>query len=133
MNALKGMLFIVAACIVALSVAVAQASVFSGSGGSSLQSTFNSLGYDYIDVADYQTDLNFSTQGMMEFELLSKNGSMSSLSFGVLEGKSRWWGEYYRHHTVLGSSADVGSIGRFNMNDPRSTYGFYIQKQTGDR
>ena len=41
-------------CILALTAFQAQASVFSGSGGgSSLQTVFNSAGYDYIDVADY--------------------------------------------------------------------------------
>ena len=122
---MKGKLFIIAVCAVALVSIQAQASVFSSSGATALQSTFRSLGYDYIDVTDYQTDLNMQLAGMVEFQLL--NRGMSNVSFGVLEARRSYWGQYYRHHQVLGENSRVGSLGRFNMDSPRSTYSFYIE------
>lgn len=126
---MKGKLILFAVIAIALAAVQADASVFSGSGTSALQRTFNSLGYDYIDAANYQTNLNFKLQGLMDFQLLSKSGSISNLSFGVLESQNRWWGTSYQHHRVFGEGAGAGSTGRFAMDGERSTYGFYIQKQ----
>jgi hypothetical protein len=128
---MKGKLFIFAVCAVVLVSTQAQASVFSSSGAAALQSTFRSLGYDYIDVTDYQTDLNMQLAGMVEFQLL--NRGMSNVSFGVLEAKRSRWGEYYRHHQMIGENAGVGAMGRFDMSGPRSTYSFYIQKRDPQR
>jgi len=129
---MKGKVLILGVCILALFAYHAQASVFSGSGGSSLQSLFNGIGYDNIDVADYQTDLNFSLQGMMEFQLLSKSGS-PNLSFGVLESRQRWWGTQYSHERVFGSGSTVGSTGMYSADNPNSAYGFYVSKRDPDR
>jgi hypothetical protein len=120
-------------CVLALTAFQAQASVFSGSGGgSSLQTVFNSAGYDYIDVADYQTDLNFKLQGMMEFQLLSQSGT-PDLSFGVLETRQTSWGQYYRHNTVFGSGAENGATVAYNADRYNTTYGFFISKPDPNR
>lgn len=119
-------------CILALCAFSAQASVFSGSGGSSLQSTFNRLGYDYIDVADYQTDLNLKLHGSIQFQLLSKSGAMD-LSFGVLESRTRWFGTYHVHRNVFGSGAEVGASAAYTASGRNTSYGFYISKPNGLR
>jgi hypothetical protein len=129
---MKGRLLTLSICILALFAVQAHASVFSGSGGSSLQSLFNSMGYSNIDVADYQTDLNFKLHGMMEFQLLNRSGAMD-LSFGVLESRHRWWGTSYRHNTVFGRSAEVGESAFYNMGRRNTTYGFYISKPDPNR
>jgi hypothetical protein len=129
---MKGRIFVLCSCILALTAFQTQASVFSGSGGGSLQSIFNSIGYEHIDVANYQTDLNFRLQGMMEFELLSKSGTLD-LSFGVVEARKRWWGTYYRHNTVFGSGADVGATRLYNANRSNTDYGFFISKRDPNR
>lgn len=127
---MKGRIFVLTSCLMALVVFQAQASVFSGSGGSSLQSLFNNLGYEYIDVADYQTDLNFKLQGMMEFQLLSRSGALTDgLGFGVLEGQHRWWGTKYKDHSMFDKNAAIGSTARFDVSDPGSSYGFFVGKQ----
>jgi hypothetical protein len=129
---MKGRLLTLSICILALFAIQAHASVFSGSGGSSLQSVFNNLGYNNIDVADYQTDLNFKLHGMMEFQLLNRSGAMD-LSFGVLESRHRWWGTYYQHNRVFGRGAEVGQTRFFNADSYNSTYGFYISKPDPNR
>jgi len=126
---MKGKLLILALCIAALAGGQAQASVFSGSGGSALQSVFNSLGYGHIDVANYQTDLNFQLQGMMEFELLSRSRGYGDLRFGLLEQRQNRWGALYRHHEVFGSQAREGSSRLLNFYPSSSTYGFYIEQR----
>lgn len=116
-------------CLLALSAFQVQASVFSGSGGSSLQSVFNRMGYDYIDVANYQTNINFKLQGMMEFQLLNRSGILADdLSFGVLKAEQQWWGTKFSHYTVFNQSAGVGSAATFAMNGPNASYGFFISK-----
>jgi hypothetical protein len=128
-NDMRARFLILTVCLLALSAFQAQASVFSGSGGSSLQSLFNDMGYDYIDVASYQTDLNFKLQGMMEFQLLGKSGPLADeLSFGVLERRRRWWGTRYEHHTVFGRNADAGASVAFTSNNIGSDFGFFISK-----
>jgi len=84
---MKGRVLLIAFGVLALCAFQTHASVFSSSGGGALQNVFNSLGYEYIDVANYQTDLNFRLQGMMEFQLMSRSG-VNDLSFGVLESYS---------------------------------------------
>jgi len=126
---MKSRLFVFSACLLALFAFQAHASVFSGSGGSSLQSLFNSLGYDYIDVANYQTDINFKLQGMMEFQLLNRSGILADdLSFGVLKADQRWWGTRYSHYTVFNEGAAVGSNASFALDGANSSYGFFIAK-----
>ena len=130
---MKSRILALSICVLALIAFQAQASVFSGSGGgSSLQTVFNTLGYDYIDVADYQTDLNFKLQGMMEFQLLSKSG-VPDLSFGVLESRQTWWGTKYRHNTVFGSGAESGATATYNTDRYNTTYGFFISKPDPNR
>jgi hypothetical protein len=119
-------------CLLGLCAFQAQASVFSGSGGGSLQTLFNGMGYDYIDVANYQTDLNFRLHGIMEFQLLSRSGAMD-LSFGVLERKQRWWGSYYQHTAVFDESSGIGETARFDAKSYNTEYGFYISKQDPNR
>ena len=131
---MKSRILVLTICLLAILALQAQASVFSGSSGSSLQSLFNGLGYDYIDVADYQTDLNFKLQGMMEFQLLNKSGVLADdMSFGVLQGQQRWWGTRYRHRTVFGKGANIGATATFAMNDANSSYGFFISKPNPHR
>lgn len=126
---MRGRLLTISLCFLALFAFQAQASVFSGSGGSSLQGLFNDMGYDYIDVANYQTDLNFKLQGMMEFQLLSKSGALADdLSFGVLETKRRWWGKRYEHHTMFGRNAEAGATSTFSSSNIGSNFGFFISK-----
>jgi hypothetical protein len=98
---MKYKLYILAICVAALAFGPAQASVFSSSSASSLQSQFTGLGYGHIDVTNYQTDLNMKLAGMVDFQVLSKGGSISNLSFGVLQGHERWWGTYYSHHDLV--------------------------------
>jgi hypothetical protein len=129
---MKGRLFLIAFGVLALCAFQSHASVFSGSGGGSLQNVFNSLGYDYIDVANYQTDLNFRLQGMMEFQLMSRSG-VTDLSFGVLESRSRRWGTYYRHKKVFGRGAEEGATRMYAANDDNTSYGFFISKKVGRR
>jgi len=60
------------------------ASVFSTPGGGSLKNLFTELGYGYIDVAQYQTELNLNFHGYMEVQLLQKDGLFARHgSFGV--------------------------------------------------
>jgi len=47
----------------------ATASVFAGSGGAHLQSVATPSAYEYIDVADYQTQLNSTLMGAAEIDL----------------------------------------------------------------
>jgi hypothetical protein len=116
-------------CLLAFFAVQAHASVFSASGGSSLQTLFSDLGYDYINVADYQTDLNFKLQGMMELQLLSRSNSFTNpMSFGVLESRQRWWGTDYRHHEMFGERAGAGTSASFSMDGAMSSYGFFISK-----
>lgn len=126
---MKGRILLIALGVLALSAFQTHASVFSGSGGGSLQNVFNSLGYDYINVANYQTDLNFRLQGMMEFQLMSRSG-VTDLSFGVLESRSRRWGTYYSHKGVFDANAEVGATRSMVANE-KSSYGFYISKKEG--
>jgi len=128
---MKGKVLILAFAAVALFAFQSHASVFS-SGGSQLQSVFADLGYGHIDVANYQTDLNFRLHGMMEFQLLTKSGA-PNLNFGVLESRQRWWGTQYRHQGVFGKDADVGATSMFTADRQSSTYGFYISKRSGRR
>ncbi|MCK5618595.1 MAG: PEP-CTERM sorting domain-containing protein [Candidatus Krumholzibacteria bacterium] len=129
---MKGKILALSICILGLCAFQAQASVFSGSGGGSLQSLFNSMGYDYIDVASYQTDLNFRLHGIMEFQLLNRSGALD-LSFGVLEARQRWWGTYYKHTKMFGKGAEVGATASFNANRYNTEYGFYISKPDPNR
>lgn len=78
----KILLLILALCFVA---APAFASIFSNpAGASGLRNLFQSLGYGYIDVARYQTDLNLDFEGTLELQLLSKNGILTRTgSFGI--------------------------------------------------
>ena len=124
---MKGKVLYLAFAIVALLAVQSHASVFS-SGGSQLQSVFADLGYGHIDVANYQTDLNFRLSGMMEFELLSRSGAVD-LSFGVLESREQWWGTEYSHKNVFGKGAGAGATGMFSADNENSTYGFYIKKR----
>jgi hypothetical protein len=128
---MKGKVLFLALAIVALLAPQSPASVFS-SGGSQLQSVFADLGYGHIDVASYQTDLNFRLHGMMEFQLLSRSGA-ADLSFGVLESRQRWWGTQYSHQGVFGKDAEVGATGMFSADNDNSTYGFYISKRADRR
>jgi len=119
-------------CILAVTAIQTQASVFSGSGGSSLQSIFNNTGYGHINVADYQTDLNFQLQGMLQFELLNKAEGMG-LSFGVVEARKKWWGTYYRHRTVFGRAAQEGSVRLYNAERSNTDYGFFVSRRDPNR
>jgi|GEM_PF-3553771 len=129
---MKGKILVLSICFLGLCAFQAQASVFSGSGGGSLQSMFNNMGYDYIDVASYQTDLNFKLHGIMEFQLLSRSGAMD-LSFGVLEARQRSWGTYYKHTKMFGQGAEVGATASFAANHYNTEYGFYISKRDPNR
>jgi len=120
---------ILAAVFVACSAAMAGASVFSGVGGGALQSVFNELGYDQIDASNYQTDLNFRMEGLVQFELLSRGG-VENLSFGVLETKRRRWGRAYRHHRLFGRDSGAGTLATFRMDHKNSTYGFYVNRRS---
>jgi len=124
---MKGKLLILGLLLAATIAVQAEASVFSGSGGSSLQGIFNQLGYDYIDVGNYQTDLNFTLQGMMEFQLLSRTGALNT-SFGVLENRQQWWGTYYKHNTVFGYGARAGATAQYSMDRFNTSYGFYVER-----
>ena len=126
---MKDKLLILALCIATLAGGQARASVFSGSGGSALQSVFNSLGYGHIDVASYQTDLNFQLEGMMEFELLGRSSGFNGLRFGLLESRQRRWDTIYRHHEVFGAGAREGATRLLNFEPSNSTYGFYIEER----
>ena len=126
---MKGKILVLAISIVAVFALQGHASVFSGSGGSALQALFTDLGYGNIDVANYQTDINFSLHGMMEFQLLSRSG-MADLSFGVLESRHRWWGTSYQHNQVFGSRAQEGATATYMADGYNTTYGFYISKRT---
>jgi hypothetical protein len=125
---MKGRILVLTASLLLLFALQGHASVFSGSGGA-LQSLFSDLGYGHIDVASYQTDINFSLAGMMEFQLMSRSGA-ADLSFGVLESRRSWWGTYYRHNQVFSEHAGVGSTGSFMADRRHSTYGFYISKSS---
>jgi hypothetical protein len=129
---MKGRVLLIAFGVLALCAFQTHASVFSGSGGGSLQNVFNSLGYDYIDVANYQTDLNFRLHGMMEFQLMSRSG-ITGLSFGVLESRTRDWGTYYRHKNVFGRGAEVGASRMYDATRENTSYSFYISKREGRR
>ncbi len=129
---MKGRVLLIAFGVLALCAFQTHASVFSGSGGGSLQNVFNSLGYDYIDVANYQTDLNFRLQGMMEFQLMSRSG-ITDLSFGVLERRTRQWGTYYRHKDVFKAATKVGANRMYDASRDNTTYGFYISRREGWR
>jgi hypothetical protein len=124
---MKGKILVLSFAIVALLALQSHASVFSGSGGSALQSVFNDLGYGHIDVANYQTDINFNLHGMMEFQLLTRSGA-ADLSFGVLASRERWWGTSYRHNKVFDASAGAGATATYAADSPNTTYGFYISK-----
>jgi len=89
------------------------------------------MGYDYIDVANYQTDLNFKLEGMMEFQILSQGST--NLSFGVLETQNRWGGNQYRHHTLLSTVSGTGTSSRFDMSAHNSTYGFFVSQHEPGR
>jgi hypothetical protein len=129
---MKGKILVLSICLLGLFAFQAQASVFSGSSGGSLQSLFNSMGYDYINVADYQTDLNFKLHGIMEFQMLSTSSAMD-LSFGVLEKRQRSWGSYYRHTEIFDESAGIGQTAKLDATSYNTTYGFYISKQDPNR
>jgi hypothetical protein len=130
---MKGRVLVVSILVIAVCAVHAQASVFSSSGGgSSLQSVFNSIGYDYIDVADYQTDLNFKLQGMMEFQLLTQSG-LPNLSFGVLESRETRFGTKFSHKTMFGYGSNSGVAASFNAEKMNATYGFFIAKKDPDR
>jgi len=124
---MKGRTLVLCFCILSLFAIQTHASVFSGSSGNSLQGLFNNLGYQHIDVANYQTDLNFALQGAIEFQLLSRSG-VANTSFGVLEGRQRSWGTSFRHKTVLGRSAGVGQTAIYRPGSLTTNYGFYISK-----
>jgi hypothetical protein len=129
---MKRKILVLAISIAALAAVQSHASVFSGSGGGALQSTFADLGYGHIDVANYQTDINFKLHGMMEFELLTRSGA-DNLTFGVLESRQRWWGTRYKHNQVFGRNAEEGATGSFMADGENSTYGFYISKRSDRR
>ncbi len=127
---MKGRILLIAFGVLALCAFQTHASVFSGSSGGALQNVFNSLGYDYIDVANYQTDLNFRLQGMMEFQLMSRSG-ITDLSFGVLESHTRDWGTYYRHKDVFKASTKVGANRKYTLDTENTSYSFYISRKEG--
>jgi len=129
---MKGRLLVLTVVFMTLFAIQGNASVFSGSGGSSLQSLFTELGYGHIDVANYQTDINFNLRGMMEFQLLTRSGA-ADLSFGVLESQHRWWGTSYRHKQVFDANAAEGASATFAADRDNMTYGFYISKRSGWR
>ena len=130
---MKGRVLALSIVVFALCAIPAQASVFSSSGGgSSLQSVFNSVGYDYIDVADYQTDLNFrKLQGLMEIQLLNKSGS-PNVAFGVLESQSTDWGTSFTHNTVFGYGTKAGKATTYMTSKYNTTYGFFISQKDPD-
>jgi hypothetical protein len=125
---MKGKVLVLTVAMAALLTLQAHASVFSGSGGSSLQSVFNNLGYGHIDVANYQTNLNLRLQGMLEFQLLSRSGG-ADLSFGVLERRHSWWGTNYRHNQVFGAHAQEGATALYSADRDNTNFGFYISKR----
>lgn len=129
---MKGRVLVLTVVTLALCALQAQASVFSGSGGSSLQSVFNNIGYGHINVANYQTNLNLRLHGMLEFQLLSRSGG-SNLSFGVLESRHQWWGTYHKHNTVFGRNAEVGATATYSADRDNTDFGFYISKGKGWR
>jgi hypothetical protein len=93
---------------------------------------FNSIGYNYIDVADYQTDLNFKLQGMMEFQMLTKSG-LPNLTFGVLESRETKFGTKFSHRTLFGYGDGSGVAASFNADKMDATYGFFIAKKDENR
>lgn len=117
---MKGKVLILAFSVAALVAVQGHASVFS-SGGSSLQAVFNDIGYGHIDVANYQADLNFRFEGMMEFQLMSRSG-LTDLKFGVFESASA------RHYNQFGRGAEAGATSLF-ATDKDTDYGFYIEKR----
>ena len=125
-------ILVLAISIVALAAVHSHASVFSGSGGGPLQSLFSDLGYGHIDVANYQTDINFNLHGMMEFQMLTRSGA-DNVSFGVLESRQRWWGTRYKHKRVFGKNAEEGATATYMADRENTTYGFYIAKKSGRR
>ena len=129
---MKGKVTYLAFAIVALLALQSHASVFSSGGGGRLQSVFADLGYGHIDVANYQTDLNFRLHGMMEFQLLSRSGA-ADLNFGVLESRQRWWGTQYSHKNVFSKDTGIGATSIFNADSENTTYGFYISKRVDRR
>jgi hypothetical protein len=131
---MRGRLLVITLCLIATCAFQAQASIFSGGGGGTLQALFDSKGFDYIDVANYQTDLNFKLHGMMEFQLISESGPFADkLSFGVLEGQKTWWGTDYQRHTVFDRSAEPGATGSFMSNSADSDISFFISKRNPRR
>ena len=60
---------VLVAGILALAMSQATASVFAGSGGNQLQSVATPQAYEFIDVADYQTELNSTLMGAVEVGL----------------------------------------------------------------
>ena len=66
---MKLQLTVLVTCILALGMSQASASVFAGSGGNKLQSVATPQTYEFIDVADYQTELNNTLMGAVEVDL----------------------------------------------------------------
>jgi hypothetical protein len=66
---MKFLLPVVVTCVFALCVSPATASVFAGSGGNQLQSVASPRAYEFVDVADYQTELNSTLMGAVEVDL----------------------------------------------------------------
>jgi len=113
----------------------ATASIFSySSGPNSLKMMFNNLGYDYIDVMNYQTDLNLDCQGYIEVELLGKSGMLDDqLGFGLvtLNRTTNPTGMYPRYDEIFSPGADVGSVATTgDITDP-TRLGFYIYSKNG--
>jgi len=82
------MLPVLVTCVIALGVSQATASVFAGSGGAQLQSVATPSAYEYIDVAEYQTELNTTLMGAVEVdmaptpEIVGKLGQTHALQSG---------------------------------------------------
>ncbi len=116
-----------AASILVLAAVPVSAAVFGGTSGARLQSVFSRLGYENIDVNDYQTDLTFQLAGMARFELLNRGDSR--LSFGVLEARQRRHGRRFLHHRIFGRRAAEGATAWFDMSRPGSEYSFFVQRR----
>jgi len=78
-------------------VSQATASVFAGSGGAQLQSVATPPAYEYIDVADYQNELNTTLMGAVEVDLAPTPEIVGKL--GQI------------HTPQLGSALTLGSAG----------------------
>ncbi len=129
---MKRSVFVLLVAVMALVGAQAHASVFGGGGGSALQAKFNNMGLSHINVADYQTDLNFRLQGIMEFQLLSR-ATDAQYKFGYLKSYDYGPWTINSHHQVFGRNASVGSTKRVAFDGVYDSKGFYLQRKENNQ